>query len=232
MDAALRYYDGLVCATARRCVAFCEEDYDDVVQVLRVKVWQALRAYDPRRARTDRDRYVFMCVRDRAKDVVKKKKRNQLHIEDLRTVGDRASQTSTTDRFDARYLCSTREENYAAIEDDDDPLAGLDELEREIARMLTADYKQAQVARALGLQKVEMDRAMRSIRFKLAALRPLSANGAGDGAGDDRADQRAERNGHNRLDALAVAPAVFQAEAPAEQRPDDRPHYPASVVAA
>jgi RNA polymerase sigma factor (sigma-70 family) len=167
MDVALRYYDGLVCATARRCVAFCEDDYDDVVQVLRVKVWQALRAYDPQKTRTDRDHYVFMCVRDRAKDVVKKKKRNQLHIEDLRV-------TSTTDRFDARYLCSTREANYAAIEDDDDPLAGLDELEREIAQMLTADYKQAQVARALGLQKVEMDRAMKSIRCKLAALRPAA----------------------------------------------------------
>jgi RNA polymerase sigma factor (sigma-70 family) len=172
MAAALRHYDGLVSATARRCVAFCEEDYDDVVQVLRVKVWQALRAYDPARTRTDRDHYVFMCVRDRAKDVVKKKKRNQLHIEDLRTMGEAAP-----DRFDARYLCSTREANYAAIEDDDDPLRALDELERQIVEMLTADYKQAQVARTLGLQKVEMDRAMRSIRLKLAALRPATAAG-------------------------------------------------------
>lgn len=164
IEVALRYYDGLIHATARRCVAFCEEDYDDVVQVLRVKAWQALRAYDPQRCRTTRDRYVFMCVRDRAKDVVKKKKRNQLHIEDLRD--------SATDRFDARYLCSTHEDNYAAIDDDDDPLLQLDELERAIARLLTSDYKQAQVARALGLQKVEMDRAMKSIRYKLADLRP------------------------------------------------------------
>lgn len=170
MLVALEHYEGLVRATARRCVAFCEEDFEDVAQVLRVKVWQALRAYDPGRSRTTRDKYVFMCVRDRAKDVVKKKKRNQLHIEDLR-----APQQSG-DHFDERYLCSTHDDNYAIVDDDDDPLAELDDLEREIVGMLTADYKQTQVAKALGLPKAEMERAMKSIRFKLAGLRPEPAD--------------------------------------------------------
>lgn len=169
MREALAHYEGLVCATARRCIAFCEEDFEDVAQVLRVKVWQALRAYDPKKSRTTRDKYVFMCVRDRAKDVVKKKKRNQLHIEDLRTPHNNGV---NNDKFDERYLCSTRDENYGRVEDDDDPLGDLDDLEREIVALLTADYKQTQVATMLGLEKIAMERAMRSIRSKLHALRP------------------------------------------------------------
>lgn len=172
MRVALDHYEGLICATARRCIAFCEEDFEDVAQVLRVKVWQALCAYDPSRSRTTRDKYVFMCVRDRAKDVVKKKKRNQLHIEDVRTIRSGNGNVSHGDWFDERYLSASHEENYGAIEDDDDPLVELNGLERQIASLLTADYKQTQVAQLLGLEKTEMERAMRSIRSKLDALRP------------------------------------------------------------
>lgn len=172
MEVALRHYEGLVLATAARCVAFSEDGFDDVAQVLRVKVWQAVRAWDHTKSTTNRDKYVFMCVRDRAKDVVKKKKHNLLHIEDLRATTERGNHTMCSDSFDARYLCSSHDDNYAIVEEDVDLLAGLDELERRIVEMLSSDYKQAQVARTLGLAKVDMDRAMRSIRDKLSELRP------------------------------------------------------------
>lgn len=206
MEVALRHYEGLVLATAARCVAFSEEGFDDVAQVLRVKVWQAVRAWDHTKSTTNRDKYVFMCVRDRAKDVVKKKKHNLLHIEDCRP-----DDSGGSSAFDAQYLCSSHDDNYGMIEDDDDLLAGLDELERKIVAMLSSDYKQAQVARTLGLAKVDMDRAMRSIRDKLSGLRPPpDPDGAAPG---DIAAQRArttkrapdhERSGAHSVERLAA----------------------------
>lgn len=149
-------------ATARLCLNHSEEDVEDVAQLLRIKVWKALCAYDPAKSRTSRDRYVFMCLRDRAKDVMKKKKRDELHIEDLRNP-DRGS-----DRFDERYLSSSHDDNYAFIEDDDDTHPGLDELERSIVSMLlTGDFIQAELAAALGVSKADIEGAMKSIRSKL-----------------------------------------------------------------
>jgi RNA polymerase sigma factor (sigma-70 family) len=167
MQVALRYYEGLVCATARRCAAFSEDDAEDIAQLVRVKVWKALRAYDPAQCRTTRDKYVFMCVRDRAKDVVKKKKRGDLHIEDLRHTPN--VDNALNEAFDARYLCSSRDDNYAFIEDDDtDILDDLDELERSIvALMMTGDFIHTELADALGVTRAEVERAMKSIRRKL-----------------------------------------------------------------
>lgn len=168
MQVALRSYEGLVLATARLVVALSEEDIEDVEQLLRIKAWQALRAYDPAKSRTSRDKYVFMCVRDRAKDVMKKKHRGELHIEDLRAPDERGNHTMRSDSFDARYLCSTRDENYAVVEDDALPIAGLDGLEQAIVSLLlTGDFIHAELADRLDVSRAEIRRALKSIRCKL-----------------------------------------------------------------
>lgn len=147
---------------------------EDVQQVLRLKVWRALVAFDPARARgMNRDRYVFMCLRDQAKDLANKRKRRELYIEDLTDdyLGD--ERLSSRDRFDARYLSTTHDENFGAVEDDDLLIPNtLTAAEVEIVVLLYREYKQSEVARRLGLEKREMERAMRSIRQKLADWRP------------------------------------------------------------
>ena len=43
----LRHYEGLIFRTARFAAPLVEDDFEDVQQVLRIKCWRALLAYDP-----------------------------------------------------------------------------------------------------------------------------------------------------------------------------------------
>src|SRR4051794_8115324 len=89
MDLELASYEGLVFRTAQMYAPFVDDDEEDVRQALRIKVWQALLAYRPRsletpdvKGRTPRDKYVFMCVTNQVKDLLKRKKRQEDFIED------------------------------------------------------------------------------------------------------------------------------------------------------
>lgn len=172
--AVLRHYEGLVFSTARRVVAFTEEEFEDIQQVLRLKVFKALLAYDPSRAkRLARDAYVFMCVRDQAKDIAKRRRRGELLIEDIAPAQADGERLPSRDSFEQRYLSAGHDEIYGSIEDDDCLVPNtLTVLERTIVVRLYRDFKQSEIARELGLEKREMERAMRSIRQKLADWQP------------------------------------------------------------
>jgi hypothetical protein len=45
------FYEGLIRATASRYAPYVPEEYENIVSILRNKVWRALRAYDPSRSR-------------------------------------------------------------------------------------------------------------------------------------------------------------------------------------
>lgn len=183
--AVLREYEGLVCATARRLAPHVDYEVEDIEQILWVKVYKALLAYDEVRwangtrssttanlSRTRRDKYVNMCVRDQVKDVVRKRRLEESFIEDLAPSTD-AEGRRPRESFDLQYLCSTREENYGAVEEGR-PLVPntLTQLELRIVVLLYRDYKQSEVARKLGMDKREMERHMRSIRAKMEDWRP------------------------------------------------------------
>ena len=75
IDDQIAGYEGLVRATAARYVGKVEAmDFDDICSVLRIKVWQALVKFDPAKCRTNEEGFVFMCVRNRCKDLVKRQK--------------------------------------------------------------------------------------------------------------------------------------------------------------
>ena len=59
-----------------------QEEYEDIVSVLRIKVWRALCAFDPARSSMPVQRYVFSCVKNQAKDLVKKRRRTQAQHRD------------------------------------------------------------------------------------------------------------------------------------------------------
>lgn len=174
----LRHYEGLVFKTAQRLDPRVELDFEDIQQVLRIKVWRALLAFDP--ARKDRDQYVFMCVRDQAKDLLKRRLRGELHIEDLTRAESENGEQDRRDQFDARYLSSSHEATYGAVEDDDVLVPStLTQLERRVVVLLYRDYKQAEAARLLGLGKREIEKLMRSIRSKMADWAPDPPAAAG-----------------------------------------------------
>lgn len=147
-----------------------EEDYDDIVQIFRVKAWRALESFDATRSRLPVHRYVFGCITNQSKDLVKKKKRAELYIEDVNAPrGDE----SRADQFVARYLSADHIEIFGGV-DEGSPLipSTLTDIERQVICLLYSDYAQTEVARSLGLTRSRMERTMESIRTKMADWAP------------------------------------------------------------
>lgn len=174
----MRRYEGLIFKTAQMHAHAIEEDPEDVRQILRIKVWRGLIAYDHTRSGMSRDRFVFMVLTNQVKDLKKRKRRGELHIEDL--VADRGGRGfQARDSFDERYLSEDHEQTFGEVEDDDLVIPStLTQLERRIVALLFRDYKQTEAARQLGLETREVERAVRSIREKLADWKPDSDEAA------------------------------------------------------
>jgi RNA polymerase sigma factor (sigma-70 family) len=134
-----------------------QDEYEDIVSILRIKVWRALCAFDPARSSMPVQRYVFSCMKNQAKDLVKRRRRNEVFFDDV--TGPEESTAVEAD------------EVYAEVERELPELpATLTGLEQEIIVRLYLDLTQRQVAVTLCISRTEMDRSMRSIREKLATL--------------------------------------------------------------
>lgn len=190
----LRAYEGLVFSTAAmlvrdlqgRGIATAEDDLDDIRQLLRIKVYRALRIYNPAKLRRKagesipaaRDRYVFMCVRDCAKDIAKRKRKLTLMIEDVAPAALHigADGEAPRDNFDARYLAQSHEEAFASVEISPPPMpASLSALERAVLVLLYRDYTHREIAARLSVSRGDVSTAVRALRQKLADWQPAQA---------------------------------------------------------
>jgi hypothetical protein len=118
MSRELASYEGLVCRTAQLVAGYphVQEDEEDIRQLLRIKVWQALEAHDPSKRgmqNQTREEYVFMCVKNRVKDMLKKKVRPEDFIEDFAPTSRGEGARSRRERFEGRYL---RHDEEAEVE--------------------------------------------------------------------------------------------------------------------
>lgn len=171
----VRFYEGLCRKTASMYVGLIEEDYEDVLSILRIKCWRALQAYDPVRAQgVPVERYVFSCVRNQVKDLLKRKRRNELYLEDVSRVGD----IEATDAFECRYL-AVDDDLAAEVEPERPSLSGFTSLELRVMALRYADYSERELARHLGLPQAEVRATVVAIQQKLRAgvgeLRSLAA---------------------------------------------------------
>lgn len=176
----LRHYEGLVYKTAQLTWPLVEDDFDDIVQLLRIKVWRALIKWDPARAPTlvarvgldeARDRSVFAWLKNYQRDLIKKKRRGEVSLDSL---GHRADGGERLAHLDGGHqLIGAEDPSYAQIE------AGLplipstlSPLELQVVCLLYAEYKQSEVAVELSLPKRDVERLVRSIRVKMADWKP------------------------------------------------------------
>lgn len=161
----VEFYEGLIHKTASLYVAYVQEEFEDIVSILRIKAWRALQSYDSTRSSMPPERYVFSCVKNQCKDLVKRKRRDELFLADLVEDGSPG--------FEARYLQADASQVFAAVEEDDMILPPtLSQLEREIVGLLYLDFSQKEAAGLLGLRRNEMERAVKLIRQKLGDWRP------------------------------------------------------------
>lgn len=190
----LAHYEGLVRKTAARYAGIMRivgDDFDDVCQVLRLKVWKALLAFEPGRYSEDRlvaarDSYVFGCLRNQIKDMLKQAERSKGTPRDSYSIegfttgrGDRIENPgdagSERDRFDSRYLQVREDEVFGEVEADAVLIPStLNPNERRVLICMYLEYSQPEAALRLGLQRTEVERAVKNIRKKMADWKPSS----------------------------------------------------------
>jgi len=183
----LAHYEGLIRKTAALYVDSCEEDYDDIVQLFRIKVWKALLHFEPKRVKKNahlagdkqRDRFVFACVLNQAKDLTKRVKRNWAYIEDIAPSESRSTGAhhghdyGAADRFDSRYLKATEEQIFGVIQEGL-PLipSSLTDKERQVIALLYLDYNYGEISETAELPRKDVATLVRGIREKMADWRP------------------------------------------------------------
>jgi RNA polymerase sigma factor (sigma-70 family) len=181
----MNHYEGLVRTTASICVPYVEEDFDDICQFLRYKVWKALQSFDPASLRVKtagrvqiaaaRDGYVFSCLMNGKKDVLKKKRHGILFIEDIapndRNDNERSGHTMTRSSFEERYMAI--EDAFGEIEQELPTIPStLTASERAVVLLLYLDFKPAEIATERGLPRKEITSLVSSIREKMADWNP------------------------------------------------------------
>jgi RNA polymerase sigma factor (sigma-70 family) len=170
-DVDISPYLGLIHATAARYEPILDDDLDDIKQVLALKVAQAIVAFNPRRTRLPLRNFVFSCVTNRVKDLLKEQSRRndrrgggQLYVEDI---------GATATVFEAAYLCVSQEIVYAEVEDDEVRLPStLTALERKVIELLLLDYNQTEIAAELRVTRAAVRKAHASVQYKMADWRP------------------------------------------------------------
>lgn len=189
-DDDIRYYEGLVARTATMYVGILRAEREDLEQVLRFTIWRALEGYRATRwnshdqdakGRSARERFVFYCMRNQVKDLLKARVRRdgakpdwmgdsiagvrEVYLEDV------ASERSGTsrDRFEGKYLSQRPSDRH---EDEVLLPATLTGDERQVVVLLYLDFSQAEIARLLGVRARDIGVRVASLRLKMADWKP------------------------------------------------------------
>lgn len=162
----LKHYEGLIYSTAARYAPILDYDAEDVRQILRIKVWQAIEAYNARRGTKGLESFVFSCMRNRVKDLLKEQDRlntrrngGQHYIEDF---------TDDFGHFEGRYLTADCSELHELEEADLGLPSTLTEIEVRVVKLLVLDYRRSEIAVILGVSRQKVRAAHSQIRVKMA----------------------------------------------------------------
>jgi len=171
-DERLERYEGLVHATMRRWRKYITPDLtdEDVKQELRIKVWRALVSFDPERGYPE-ERHVFGAVYNRAKDLMNKRWRPEMHsgLEEndkrdiLRHMGSWESSSSSV-------MPNLRYKQYDQRRTD--ALNGLPVKHQQVVVSLTAGFNAKETRAALDMKPAEYQRIMREVRVFMDEHRP------------------------------------------------------------
>jgi len=173
-DAEVRQYEGLVISTARLVVASgVELDIEDVRQMLRIRVWRALAAYDSSKDRVGIKRWVFGAIVNAKVDLLRRPRRHERSLDQFRDSNDQTlSGDNHVDRFDARYLNASEDQVYGHVGDDLELPSWLNTTERRIVKLLMHGMSSFELDEELGLRHDVTLAYLRTIRVKLADWRP------------------------------------------------------------
>ncbi len=194
----LSHYEGLVRTTSSRYVEKTTWDFDDLCQIFRIKAWKALLAWDPTHPRIQRkikagkteeelrDAFVFMCILNQGKDLVKRRKpeNDPLFIEDLAHNSQGKSglfdsrEGTKRDWFESQYLCADESEVFEAIVGESqqlpDEVFDLSPDERQVLVCMYLQYSQPEIAMRLGMKPKKVSAAVKVIKQTFSHLKPTA----------------------------------------------------------
>lgn len=161
-------YEGLIHSTAARYAPYLDDEFDDIAQLLRLKVWQARRSYDPALATQTEEGYVFSCVVNRVKDMLKAQSRlnkrrqgGQLYIEDCAAASPAA--------FEAEHFSTGDDPVIGAVEEEKIELPStLTHVEARVVVLLLLDLRQTEISIVLGIPRARVRAAHAAAREKLS----------------------------------------------------------------
>jgi RNA polymerase sigma factor (sigma-70 family) len=174
-DADIQHYEGLVRKTASMYCAIVEEDYEDLCQIIRVKCWRALVAHRTGENKMNQDGWVFGCVRNLIKDLIKRQRRDWLFIEDIAPRElDRQGVVNgyRRDVFEMRYLQMTEEEAYRLVMEEVTLPSTLTEQERKVVSLLYLSFDYTEIGETIGISYGAVTKTMKSVREKMADWKP------------------------------------------------------------
>lgn len=181
----VEFYEGLCRKTAAKYVNIVQEEYEDLLQILRLKCWRALESFDPAKSRVPVQNYVFSCVRNQIKDLLKRefaedgsrRRQPDLYIEDIApTQGDGAMSdhwSGPRQGFEMQYLREDEERAFAEVLSET-PLipSTLTGSEQRVLTCLYLEYGQAEIAEVLVISRREVARCVKAIKEKMADWKP------------------------------------------------------------
>jgi len=161
-DTDIRYYEGLIRTTSRMYASGVGVELEDLEQVLRFRVWRALEAYDPERSRASRRSFVYTCVRNQIKDLVKARVRK-------RATGYSETYMEDSGSKDERHLAVVPEER---LEDAVVLPTTITSEERQVLALVYVGYSLTEIGLLLGVTAKLAGSRMASVRSKMADWRP------------------------------------------------------------
>lgn len=176
----VEFYEGLVKSTAGRYHAKVQEEYEDMCQTLRLKVLEALASYDPARAKQPIKGYVFSCVVNRVKDYVKRRRRDDLYMEDVAPSWHGSSEgarekVGASDKFEAQYFIEEEADAFRDILRQTPLLPGdLTDTEEKVLLGLYLELQQREIAERFDLSPREVAKAVKAIKEKMADWKPTA----------------------------------------------------------
>lgn len=179
-DIDVERYEALVRKTALMIDGQVELDYDEICQRLRIKAWYALTKFEGKRDVNcvGVDRFVFACIQNEKKDILKKVRRNEAFIEDIAPGGDEGYGNGhiTRQEFEAHYLQVSADQAFHDVEEQMPFLPStLTTQERQLVHWLYLDYDYGEISGLLGIPRKEVAPLVRGIREKMADWKPSAS---------------------------------------------------------
>lgn len=167
-DTEVEFYEGLIFTTTCRIQGVVKEEFEDIQQIFRMKVVMALRAFESTRSSMSRKAFVFACLMNQKKDLLKRVKRDVVSIESFMP---NSHPDLFSSNFEARYL--SIDDAFAEVEREV-PLipSTLRASERHLLVLLYAGRKTMEIRRELGVNRMGLEQLTESLRIKMADWRP------------------------------------------------------------